>query len=69
MSFLISFLTTKVLGFFLMLANDEAISFGIYDIEKSLTPVGWAAVIFLPLALIFGIIYVVMKTIKKRKIK
>ena len=52
-----------------MLANDEAISFGIYDIEKSLTPVGWAAVIFLPLALIFGIIYVVMKTIKKRKIK
>lgn len=40
-------LTSLYLGFFLMLAEGEKVSFGIYDIAKSLTIPGWAVIIIL----------------------
>ncbi len=69
MTFLVSLFVTKVLGFFLMFADDKSVSFGLYEIKRSLTPLGWALIIILPLALIFGIIYLAAKVIKKRKLK
>jgi biopolymer transport protein ExbB/TolQ len=54
MTLLASLMGTKVLGFFLMFAEgDKAISFGIYDIAKSLTIPGWGVVIVLLLMSIY----------------
>lgn len=67
MIFLINLLGVNFLA--LMLFGENAVSFGLYDIEKSLTPLGWAVVIILPIALIFGLIYLAAKTLKKTKSK
>lgn len=69
MTFLNSLLLTKTFGFFLIFSNKSGVSFGLYDIAKSLTIPGWAVVIILPLALIFGIIYLAAKIPKKTKLK
>lgn len=44
MTLLLSQLGTAVLGFFLMLTNEGGVSFGLYDIAKSLTLPGWVVV-------------------------
>jgi len=64
-----TFLETKIPGFFLMFSGEGGVSFGVYHIERSLTPVGWAVIIILPIALIFGVIYLTGKILKKTKIK
>ena len=69
MTFLIGFLGTKISGFLLMLSSEGGVSFGVYHIEKSLTPLGWAIIIILPITLIFGLIYLIAKILKKTKIK
>ena len=46
MTFLGSLIATDISGFYLMFA-DQAISFGIYDIAKSLTIPGWGVIITL----------------------
>lgn len=53
MTLLASLLGTKVLGFFLMFANESGVSFGLYDIAKSLTIPGWGVVIVLLLMSIY----------------
>lgn len=54
MTLLASLMGTKVLGFFLMFAaGDKAVSFGLYDIAKSLTIPGWGVVIVLLLMSIY----------------
>jgi biopolymer transport protein ExbB/biopolymer transport protein TolQ len=55
MTLLASLLGTDVLGFFLMLSSGEggAISFGLYDIARSLTIPGWAVVIILLLMSVY----------------
>jgi biopolymer transport protein ExbB/TolQ len=47
MTFLASLLGTDVLGFFLMFAGGDKISFGIYDIAQSLTIPGWIVIFIL----------------------
>ncbi len=70
MTFLHSLSGTIVPKFFLMFAeNKGGVSFGLYDISKSLTPFGMAIIIILPLGLIFGIIYLTAKILKKQKLK
>ena len=56
-------LGTHILG---LLSGEGKISFGIYEIERSLTPLGWAVVIFLPIALISGLIYLILKILKNK---
>jgi biopolymer transport protein ExbB/biopolymer transport protein TolQ len=54
MTLLVSLLGTDVLGFFLMLQEKKgAVSFGLYDIAKSLTIPGWGVVIVLMLMSIY----------------
>ena len=48
-------LLTSLLGLFLMFAEGEAISFGIYDIAKSLTIPGWVVIIVLLLQAVYMI--------------
>lgn len=69
MTFLNSLLLTKTFGFFLIFSNKSGVSFGLYEIKKSFTPLGWAVIIILPLALIFGVIYLAAKIPKKTKLK
>jgi len=69
MTFSVNVLTTKFLGFFLVLSGEGEASFAVQHIERSLTPFGWAAVIILPIALIFGIIYLTAEVLKKTKLK
>jgi len=66
MTFLASFLGAHILG---LLFGEGGISFGIYEIERSLTPLGWAVVIILPISLISGLIYLTAKILKKTKLK
>jgi hypothetical protein len=68
MTFPVNVLGTYILGFFLMLSGEGNASGG-YVIEKSLTPLGWAVIIFLPIVLIFGAIYLIDKILKKTKLK
>ena len=69
MTFL-AFLCEKTLTLvFLMFADGGSISFGVYDIKKSLTPLGWAVVFVLSLVLIFGLTYFVVKVFKNLKLK
>jgi hypothetical protein len=67
MSFLVKFLSANI--FVLMLFGEGRTSFGVYDIKRSLTPLGWAVVVILPTALIFGLIYLTAKIFKKPKSK
>jgi hypothetical protein len=69
MTFPVNVLGTYILGFFLMLSGEGNASGGGYVIEKSLTPLGWAVIIFLPIVLIFGAIYLIDKILKKTKLK
>lgn len=69
MTVLTNFLGTTFFGFLLMLAGEGGVSFGVYHTEKSLTPFGWAIIIILPIALIFGGIYLTGKFLKKTKLK
>jgi hypothetical protein len=64
------FFNIIVFGFlFVYSAESGGVSFGLYDISKSFTPIGWAVIIILPLAIIFGIIYSVAGILKKPKLK
>jgi hypothetical protein len=60
---------TSLLGFFLMLEQKGAVSFGMYEVKKSLTPVGWAVVVLLAISLIGGIVYLGNKIGHKSKLK
>jgi biopolymer transport protein ExbB/biopolymer transport protein TolQ len=53
MTLLASLLGTNVLGFFLMFSTGEGVSFGFYDIVKSLTIPGWAVIIILLLMSVY----------------
>ena len=69
MEFAASFLITKSFDFLLLLSGDSKVSFDVYLIEKSLTPIGWAVVITVLIALFFGLIYLTAKIFKKTKTK
>ncbi|MGI9034907.1 MAG: hypothetical protein ACR2GD_02595 [Pyrinomonadaceae bacterium] len=59
-----------LINFLLILgAGDKAVSFGAYDIAKSLTIPGWIVVVTLSLALIFGAAYLTRKFFGKSKLK
>ena len=62
-------LLLSLLGFLLLFEQRGAVSFGLYDIKRSLTPFGWALVILLLLSLTYGIIYLGAKIINKSKLK
>lgn len=68
MIFLFNLLKINFAKLFL-LANQGGVSFGHYDIAKSLTIPGWIIIIMFPLALILGIIYLTIKIFKKPKLK
>lgn len=53
MTLLASLLETKFLGFFLMFSAGGGVSFGFYDIVKSLTIPGWAVIIILLLMSVY----------------
>jgi biopolymer transport protein ExbB/TolQ len=53
MTLLASLLGTNVLGFFLMFSAGEGVSFGFYDIVRSLTIPGWAVIIILLLQSVY----------------
>ncbi len=54
MTFLLSLLGTYVSGLFLMFASEGAgVSFGFYDIARSLTVPGWVVIIILLLMSIY----------------
>ena len=67
--FLFSVLSTKAFSFILLLLGSEGVAFGVYEVKRSLTPFGWAAVIILPTPLIFGAVYFLVKFLKKIKLK
>ncbi|MGI8787350.1 MAG: hypothetical protein ACR2HG_06280 [Pyrinomonadaceae bacterium] len=67
MMVLFDILTIKIFSFPLLLFGSEGVSFGIYEIKRSLTPLGWTVVIIVPLALIFGTTYLIAKILKKPK--
>ncbi len=69
MAFLVDVLGTKFLGFFLMLSGEGGAASDVYKVERSLTLFGWVVVIILPIALIFGVIYLTAKVLKKTKLK
>lgn len=56
---------------FLMFLSERsgAVSFGMYEIKKSLTPLGWAVIITAFAILIFGVIFSIKRILKKKKIK
>ncbi len=62
-------LAITIFNVLFLLFGSEGTSFGVYEIKRSLTPLGWAAVIILPTALLFGAIYPVVKILKKPKLK
>ena len=64
-------ISAKTLTNFLLIlgAGDKAVSFGTYDVAKSLTIPGWIVIIVLSLALIFGARYLVRKFFGKSKLK
>ena len=66
MTLLVNVLGTKILCLFLMLSGEGKVSFGVHYVERSLTPLGWAVIIILPIALVFGIIYLTAKILKKQ---
>ncbi len=66
-TFLFNLLGTKLPN--LLLLFGEQTSFGIYEVSRRLTPIGWIVVIIFPLVLIFGIIYLIIKFLKKPKLK
>lgn len=49
--------------------GDKAVSFGTYDVAKSLTIPGWLVITALLLALIFGATYLVRKFFGKSRWK
>ncbi len=53
----------------LMLFSEGNVSFGLYEIKRSLTPLGWAVVMVFLIALIFALIYLTAKILKKPKSK
>lgn len=55
----------------LSLFDSESVSSAsaVYEIKRSLTPLGWAAIVIFPTALILGLIYLTVKILRKRKIK
>lgn len=67
MTFLLNILATAIFSLFLF--GGEGVSFGVYEIKRSLTPLGWAAVIIFPTALLLGAIYLAVKILKKPKMK
>jgi hypothetical protein len=67
MTFLISLWETKLSELLLLFGGDT--SFYVYNFNKELTPLGWAVVIILPLGLIFRIIFLIVKFLKKPKLK
>ena len=69
MTFFANTLGTKILGVFLMLSGEGKISFGVYDVERSITPLGWAVIVILPTVLLFGAVYLIVKIFKKTKLK
>jgi hypothetical protein len=44
-------------------------SFHVYTVYKEITPIGWIVIIGLPLVLIFGLGWLVVKFLKKSKLK
>lgn len=66
MTFLINMFGTKILGLLILFAQS---SFQVHTVYKEITPIGWAVIIILPLALIFGIIFSIVKILKKPKLK
>ncbi len=62
-------LAATIFNWLFLLFGSEGTSFGVYEIKRSLTPLGWAAVIILPTALLFGAIYLVVIILKKPKLK
>ena len=69
MTFLFKVLATETFDFLLLLFGGEGVSYGVYEVKRSLTPLGWAAILILPTALIFGVIYLTIKILKKPKLK
>jgi len=64
MTFLIKLLRVNIPG--LMLFGEGKVSFGLYEIKRSLTPLGWAVVIIFLIALIFALIYLTAKILKNQ---
>ncbi len=44
-------------------------SFEVHTVYKELTPLGWFVVIVFPLAFVFGIVFLIVKILKKPKLK
>ena len=59
----------NILSFFLIFEQKGSVSFGIYEVHKSLTVPGWIVLIALSLALIFGTIRLAKKIVSKSKLK
>lgn len=66
---LFNIFAAKTLGFFLLLLGSEGSSFGVYEVKTTLTPLGWATIVIIPTALVFGAIFLTVKFLKKSKLK
>lgn len=44
-------------------------SFQVTTVYKEITPIGWILIIGLPIGIIFGIVYLIIKLLKKPKLK
>jgi len=64
MTFLINLLGVNIIS--IMLVGEGKVSFGLYEIKRSLTPLGWAVFIVLPIALIFALVYLTVKILKNQ---
>lgn len=67
MTFLTNFLVAELPESLLFFVQHTGVE--VKTIHKELTPIGWIVVIVLPLALIFGIIFLIAKFLKKSKLK
>lgn len=67
MALLIQVLATKLTK--LLLIFQAKSSFEVTTIYKEITPIGWLVVIVLSLALIFRIVFLIVKMLKKPKLK
>lgn len=67
MVFLIQNLSAKLFGFVLFLFQES--KFEVHTIWKEITPFGWILIIGLPLVFILGIIFLIVKILKKPKLK
>lgn len=61
--FLINFFGARLLFFAQMSGG------GGYTIHKELTPLGWFVVIVFPLAFLLGVVFLIVKILKKPKLK